>query len=310
MGTHKLTGLSVPSATGQSVRTTATITEANLEDAITKKHTSGSETLAGDVGGTVGANTVNKIKGHIVDEAAIADNKILVYKTTGDKFVYEVQAGGGVTTFLELTDTPASYAGKAGEILRVNATPNAVEFSGVGIETTLTVDSDTKVPTSKAVNDFCETTKNYAKSTMDEDIDLNEFNIFIDTNLISDHTYSGIVDYEPVGEVVVFGDLLYFHWFAKTWKKADADLADNMPGLRIALEDRTGGQNCKMLVMGYIRDNDWDFTVAMVYASATAGGVTSTAPSVAGQQLQRVGVAKTEDIFFFDPSIDVGEIKP
>lgn len=50
------------------------------------------------------------------------------------------------------------------------------------------------------------------------------------------------------------------------------------------------------------------FSGAMVYASPTAGGVTSTAPSVAGQQLQRVGVAKSADILFFDPSIDVGEI--
>ena len=47
MGTHKLTGLSVPSATGQSVRTTATITEANLEDAVTKKHTQNTDTAAG-----------------------------------------------------------------------------------------------------------------------------------------------------------------------------------------------------------------------------------------------------------------------
>ncbi|MBA7550813.1 hypothetical protein ES705_43338 [subsurface metagenome] len=47
MGTHKLTGLSVPSDTGQSVRTTATITEANLEDAISKKHTQNTDTAAG-----------------------------------------------------------------------------------------------------------------------------------------------------------------------------------------------------------------------------------------------------------------------
>lgn len=39
MGTHKLTNLSVPSATGQSVRATVTITETALEDAVTKKHT-------------------------------------------------------------------------------------------------------------------------------------------------------------------------------------------------------------------------------------------------------------------------------
>jgi hypothetical protein len=66
-----------------------------------------------------------------------------------------------------------------------------------------------------------------------------------------------------------------------------------------------------MLVKGYIRDDvDFEFTGAMVYVSAeaTAGLMTSTAPSTAGQQVQRVGVAKSADILFFDPSIDVGEI--
>ncbi|MBA7544280.1 hypothetical protein ES705_36632 [subsurface metagenome] len=81
-----------------------------------------------------------------------------------------------------------------------------------------------------------------------------------------------------------------------------------MPGLRIALDSKADGQTCLMLVKGYIRDDDWDFTGAMVYASATAGGLTSTAPSTTGQQLQRIGVAISADILFFDPSIDVGEI--
>lgn len=33
-----------------------------------------------------------------------------------------------VTTFIGLTDTPASYSGQAGKILKVNATPDALEF--------------------------------------------------------------------------------------------------------------------------------------------------------------------------------------
>ncbi|MBA7510898.1 hypothetical protein ES705_02887 [subsurface metagenome] len=130
------------------------------------------------------------------------------------------------------------------------------------------------------------------------------------TLLDSDHNYSGLKDYRPVGETVVFGDLLYFDWATKSWKKTDADAAATMPGLRIALDSKTVGQGCIMLVKGYIRDDDWDFTGAMIYASTTAGGVTSDPPSAAGQQLQRVGVAKSADILFFDPSIDVGEIKP
>jgi hypothetical protein len=180
MGTHKLTGLSVPSAVGESVRTTATITEANLEDAISKKHT-------------------------------------------------------------QNTDTQFDF---------YNA-------------------------------------------------------------LSSDHDWSGDKDTQPVGESVVFGDLLYPDWTAGEWLKADADLAAKMPGLRIALESKTDGQTCLMLVKGYIRDDSaFEFTASMVYANVTPGTMSSTAPSAGGQQLQRVGVAKSADILFFDPSIDVGEIKP
>jgi len=128
--------------------------------------------------------------------------------------------------------------------------------------------------------------------------------------LSSDHTWSGDKDTQPVGESVVFGDLLYFNWADKEWKKAKADAAATMPGSRIALESKADGESCLMLVKGYIRDDSaFEFAGAMIYVSATtAGAMTSTAPSTAGNQLQRVGQAKSADILFFDPSIDVGEI--
>lgn len=129
--------------------------------------------------------------------------------------------------------------------------------------------------------------------------------------LSSDHTWSGDKDTQPVGEAVVFGDLLYPDWTAGEWLKADADLAAKMPGLRIALESKSDGQTCLMLVKGYIRDDSaFEFTASMVYTSVTPGAMSSTAPTETGDQLQRVGVAKSADILFFDPSIDVGEIKP
>jgi len=128
--------------------------------------------------------------------------------------------------------------------------------------------------------------------------------------LDSDHLYSGDVDSQPVGESVVFGQLLYFNWTDKEWKLAKADALITMPGLRIALETKADSEICLMLVKGYIRDDSaFEFAGAMIYISAaTAGAMTSTAPSTAGNQLQRVGQAKSADILFFDPSIDVGEI--
>jgi len=252
----------------------------------------------------------------VVNDMYLATDTVEIYRCfVAGNWVKVYPGAGGITTFLELTDTPASYTGKEAEILRVNTSANVVEFSGITIETTLTVDSNYEIPTSQAVNTFCETTKDYMQNLEDDpspdlgdNLRLNEKNIYIDAALSSDHTYSGLLDYQVVGESVVFGDLLYFDWTTKRWKKADTDLAVNMPGLRIALESVSDGQVCNMLVMGYIRDDDWDFTGAMIYASATAGAMTSTAPSTTGQQVQRVGQAKSADILFFDPSIDVGEI--
>jgi hypothetical protein len=221
------------------------------------------------------------------------------------------------------------------------------------------------------------------KHTQNTDTEFNFYNA-----LASDHTYSGEVDSQPVGESVVFGDLLYFNWAKVTgtdiafvdggagedtitqvaakfleiglvagdvitvsgstsnngnytiisvvagtinvvtgsltaegagatvtitspyeWKKVDADFSYRVPGLRIALETKTNGQTCLMLVKGYIRDDSaFEFAASMVYASVTPGAMSSTAPTEAGDQVQRVGVAKSADILFFNPSIDVGEI--
>jgi len=221
MGTHKLTGLSVPSATGQSVRTTATITEANLEDAISKKHSQNTDT---DLDATFEA------------------------------------------TFVKKADT-------------VNVLSD-ITSPGADIEDAVT--------------------KKHIQNT---DTQFDFYNA-----LASDHTYSGLTDTQPVGEPVVFGQLLYFNWTDKEWRKTDADTAATMPGLRIALETKSDGETCKMLVKGYIRIDIWDFTGAMIYASVATGMVSSTAPTETGDQVQRVGMAKSADILFFDPSIDVGEI--
>lgn len=131
-----------------------------------------------------------------------------------------------------------------------------------------------------------------------------------DHALGSDHQYSGIFDSAPVGETVVFGDLLYYDWTAVEWKKAKADVIGTTPAQRIALEGKTDGQTCLMLVQGYIRDDSaFDFGAARVYLNDdTAGTCDDTAPAESGDQIQIVGIGITADILYFNPSIDVGEI--
>ncbi|MBA7498284.1 hypothetical protein ES704_01019 [subsurface metagenome] len=294
-------------------------------------------------------------------------------KSTADGIVWDTPAGGGASTFLELTDTPANYTGGSLKFVRVNEGETALEFAA---EADPTVDTDAEIKailvdevtksgtftagkiakinnatgiieqgTNTDADVADAVTKKHLQNT-DTDLDATFEATFVkkadsvnvlddiastgaiiedavtrthtqntDTQLdfynalSSDHTWSGDKDTQPVGESVVFGDLLYFNWTDKEWKKANADASATMPGLRIALESKDDGQPCLMLVKGYIRDNSaFEFEATMVYASLTTGGVTSFPPVVPGQQLQRVGVAKSTDILFFDPSIDVGEI--
>jgi hypothetical protein len=130
-----------------------------------------------------------------------------------------------------------------------------------------------------------------------------------DSTLATDHSYSGLTLTLTAGESVVFGDVVYMNWTDKEVKKTQADASTTVPAIGIALETKADGAACLVLIFGYIRDDSWDFTTTEVYVSdTTAGGVLSTAPSDAGDQVQRLGFAFHADKMFFNPSIDVGEI--
>lgn len=63
-----------------------------------------------------------------IDISALADDKILVYDAATGNFVFQDKPTGGAATFLELTDTPASYSGSAGKFTKVNSGESALEF--------------------------------------------------------------------------------------------------------------------------------------------------------------------------------------
>ena len=238
-------------------------------------------------------------------------------------------AGGGASTFTGLTDTPANYTGSSLKFARVNVGETALEFateSDPNVDTdaeikAILVDEVTKTGTFTAgkiskinnatgiIEEGTNTDTDVADAVTKKHSQNTDTTLVLTNVLASDHTYSGLTDSQPVGESVVFGDLLYFNWTDKEWKKTDADVAATMPGLRIALETKADGETCLMLVKGYIRDDSaFEFAGSMVYTSVTPGAMSSTAPTETGDQVQRVGVAKSADILFFDPSIDVGEI--
>ena len=63
------------------------------------------------------------------DVKIVAGNNITLTHTNEGQFEISAQTGsGGAANFLDLTDTPSSYSNAGGKILKVNATPNGIEF--------------------------------------------------------------------------------------------------------------------------------------------------------------------------------------
>jgi hypothetical protein len=117
-----------------------------------------------------------------------------------------------------------------------------------------------------------------------------------------------IFDSATVGESVTFGNLLYLKSDGKWWK-TDADAVATMPGLRMALEAKSADQTCKMLVMGRVRNDAWDWTVGgLIFASTDAGALTQTAPSGTTDIVQAVGIAYHADKMIFQPNFTFIEI--
>ena len=95
--------------------------------------------------------------------------------------------------------------------------------------------------------------------------------------------------------------------------EAHADATADMPAIAIALEANSSGSdaNIKVLLQGFYRD-DSQFSFgtvgAPVYADhSTEGDFTLTASSTDGHFIQRVGISATDDMIYFNPSLDVIE---
>jgi hypothetical protein len=125
----------------------------------------------------------------------------------------------------------------------------------------------------------------------------------------SDHTASATASATmTAGEAVVFGDLCYVKSDGKLWK-ADASAAATMPGMYMALASISADATGSFLLQGFVRDDSWSWTVGgMIYASETAGGLTQTAPSTSGAQVQALGSAISATVIDFRPSPNLFEM--
>lgn len=221
---------------------------------------------------------------------------------------YAIPYLSGTTVFGEIPIGTAEYA------LTVNATEDGYDWTLFDLSLyylKTEINTQGKLETIWGVTLATDTEiSTKVDDSLTSDMDLNEYSIRVDATLSGDHSYSAIKkDLVTMGEPVVYGQLVYKKWSDGKWYLAKADASTTLPALGIALESKGDGEACLILREGYIRDDDWEFTAWMVYLSdTTAGGVLSVAPGDSGDQIQRIGDAKSADIMYFDPSIDVGEI--
>jgi hypothetical protein len=129
------------------------------------------------------------------------------------------------------------------------------------------------------------------------------------------HSWGGVVETGTIGETIAFGDLVYFKSNSKWWL-TDADAAATTDGILAicvvgGIADATG----TFLTYGYVRDDSyaWGTVGAALYVQVATGApdpgdMTQTAPSGAGDQVRRVGFAKSATIILFTPDTVIIEL--
>jgi hypothetical protein len=123
--------------------------------------------------------------------------------------------------------------------------------------------------------------------------------------LSADGKFSGIESNGVMGTNVVFGDLLYLNNDDGRWELADADAATTCsPQLAVALESGADGDTKRILLYGYIREDDWNWATAgaPLFVHTTDGDFVEAAPSGAGDIIRVAGYVKDANSIFFNPS--------
>ena len=130
----------------------------------------------------------------------------------------------------------------------------------------------------------------------------------------TNNTGNGLMAIDTVGENVDPGETCYIGVDGKYYL-SDADSAAQMPAKVMAMESILADAVGLLLHIGYYRHDAWTWAwVAgegnLLFAHTTPGAMVQFAakPGAAGDQVQVVGYVVTEDVVFFNPSMELVEI--
>lgn len=134
----------------------------------------------------------------------------------------------------------------------------------------------------------------------------------------TDQTASGITTHFTANENQAFGDIVRINSAGKA-QLAKADVIANATALAMCIADVLADATGEYLLLGFVRNDAWDWTVGeWIYLSltgTTGNTLTQTSPFAAdpiveNTVVQMVGVANTADTFYFNPQMVQVELKP
>ena len=247
-----------------------------------------------------------------IDTAHIADNQVTLAKMAGiarGKIIYGDASG----------DPAVLTAGGAGTVLYSDGTDVAYSKAIYATDITIGEDAQTKIDfeTANEIHfdaDNAEIAKITATGltlSAGENLYLGDgSSVNITAPLLAggDHTYSGITAQMLAGAAITAFNLVCIHTTTQEVVVADASAVATARAIGIAPAGISDTATGTVLLHGFIRDEDWDWTTgAVLFLSETAGALTETAPTTDGAFVQAVGIALEPDVVFINPSLDIIE---
>ena len=201
-----------------------------------------------------------------------------------DSDINEPDIDGGDADDLNVGSvTPAS-----GAFTTLKATTDPVDEHGVG---------------DRAFND-----SRYLTNPLTAQLGIGEYDLKLDSLLSADGKYSGITCDGVLGATLAFGDLIYLNTADQRWELADADAEATAGDVMLALVLAAGndGDTRLLLLQGFIREDDWNFTSygQAMFVSLTAGDMTQDVSGyTTGDIVRVIGHASTfADQIYFNPN--------
>ena len=259
-------------------------------------------TTAGDMTQDVSAYTTGDIV-RVIGKAGTTADQIYF---NPDGLWLELTATGtlGTTIHSELSNLDYASAGHTG--FSPDSHSHSTISNSLNITGSLDVSSSAEIGTSLDVGSSLDVggatsidgniTLN-AKTIFNDQVRLNENDFKLDALLSADGKYSGTTRDGIIGDTLAFGDLVYLNTTDQRWELADADaeITSGDVDLAIVLAAGVDGETKLLLMDGFVREDDWNFTSygQALFVSTTSGTMTQTAPVDSGDIVRVVGKAGT-----------------